>query len=70
MNSQAQVAYLLSKKRRTSHGVHLVLTLLSWFVGSMILMPLPWWGAVWAFMAVANTMNNITVDRQVRRAMK
>ena len=70
MNTQSQVSYLLSKRRQTSHGLHLVLTLLSWFLGAMILLPLPWWGAVWALMATANAMNNLTVDRRVKRLMR
>lgn len=70
MNIQSQVAHLLSKRRQTSHGLHLVLTVLPWIFGAMILLPLPWWGAVWALMATASAMNNLTVDRRVKRLLR
>lgn len=70
MDTQAQVAYQLSQRRQTNLVLHLLLTVLSWVVGAVLLMPLPWWGAVWALVATANAMNNFTVSRRGKRLLR
>lgn len=64
------VAYLISRKHKTSHVLHLILTVLSFFAGAMVLMPLPWWLPVWLLVGVSNAMHNYTIDRQIKRAMR
>ena len=58
--SDAEVAVLLSKKRNTSHLLHLVLCIPT--VG--------FWLIMWLLMAVNNNSVNTTIDKQIRKGKK
>lgn len=55
-----EVAVLLSKKKKTSHILHLVLSILT--VGLWIL--------IWLLVTVSNSSENSRIDRQIKKGKK
>ena len=55
-----EVAVLLSKKKKTSHIVHLILSILT--AGLWIL--------IWILVAVSNSSENSRIDRQIKKGKK
>lgn len=58
--SDREVAVLLSKKKRTSHLLHLVLSILT--VGL--------WIIIWLIVALSNNMENSAIDRKIQKGEK
>ncbi|HYW03696.1 MAG TPA: hypothetical protein VFA86_07100 [Gammaproteobacteria bacterium] len=55
-----EVAVLLSKKRKTSHLLHLLLSIITGGV----------WIIVWILLAISHSSENARIDRKIRRGKK
>lgn len=58
--TDAEVAVLLSKKKSTSHLLHLILSILT--VGV--------WVLVWVVVAISNSMENSRLERKIMKGKK
>lgn len=55
-----EVAVLLSKKKKTSHVLHLLLSVIT----------AGFWVLVWVLVAVGNSSENAKIDRKIRKGRK
>jgi len=59
-HTDQEVAVMLSKKKNTSHLLHLFLSIIT--VGL--------WIIVWVFVALSNSMENSDIDRTIKKGKK
>lgn len=55
-----EVAVLLSKKKKTSHVLHLILSLVTAGI----------WVIMWVLVAISNSSENARIDRQIMKGRK
>ncbi len=55
-----EVAVLLSKKKKTSHVLHLLLSIVTAGI----------WIIIWILVAISNSSENSKIDRQIRKGKK
>lgn len=55
-----EVAVLLSKKKKTSHVVHLLLSIITAGI----------WVIMWILVAISNSSENAKIDKQIRQGKK
>jgi len=57
---QDKIAVLLSQKKKTSHVLHLILSIVT----------MGFWAIIWALVGLSNYMENARIDRVISRGQK
>lgn len=55
-----EVAVMLSRKKKTSHILHLILSILTAGI----------WSIIWVLVAISNSSENAKIDRQIKNGKK